>query len=143
MSLPKPAVGLVINYGYLWLHEQKSGQTESRKSRPAAVIVVVERQNGPFVMVLGITHTPPQPPADAIEIPASAKRRLGLDDQRSWIIFSEANAFTWPGDDLRPRDPRIPASIAYGYLPADIVRQLRLRFHALVVQRSIRFVKRD
>lgn len=142
MTLPLPIVGLVINYGYLWLHEQDQGQVEARKSRPAAVIVAVERQTGVFVMVLGITHTPPANPAEGLELPTSAKRRLGLDDSRSWIIVSQANAFTWPGDDLRPRDPRNPASIAYGRLPADVVLQLQRRFNAFVVQRSIRFVKR-
>jgi hypothetical protein len=38
----------------------------------------------------------------AIEIPAIVKRGLGLDADRSWIVLSEWNEFTWPGPDLRP-----------------------------------------
>lgn len=143
MSLPAPVPGLVINYGYLWLHEQAQGLDESRKARPSALIVAVDRGAGPFVMVLGITHTPPRQSADAVEIPTTAKRRLGLDDKRSWIVLSEANAFTWPGDDLRPRDPRDPASVVFGMLPADVLRALQLKFQARVAAKAIRFVKRD
>ena len=32
----------------------------------------------------------------AIEIPAQTKKRLGLDEDRSWIMLTEANRFVWP-----------------------------------------------
>jgi len=38
----------------------------------------------------------------AVEISHETKRRLGLDDDRSWIVLTEANRFAWPGPDLRP-----------------------------------------
>ena len=45
------------------------------------------------------------PPMDItkrrIELPQQTKTRLGLDDERSWVIVSEANDFAWPGPDLR------------------------------------------
>jgi hypothetical protein len=34
-------------------------------------------------------------------MPADTKRRLGLDDDASWIVLGEANAFLWPGYDIR------------------------------------------
>jgi hypothetical protein len=40
-------------------------------------------------------------PHMASRIPAATKRRLGLDDARSWIIVTESNRFIWPGRDLR------------------------------------------
>ena len=43
---------------------------------------------------------PPHDPEAAVEIPLATKMRLGLDDDRSWIILTEANRFTWPGPDL-------------------------------------------
>jgi len=45
------------------------------------------------VTVLPISHTPPANPALAVEIPHETKRRLGLDDERSWIVLTEANRF--------------------------------------------------
>jgi hypothetical protein len=43
------------------------------------------------------------------------KRRLGLDDRRSWIVVTEGNEFIWPGYDLRklPNTDRYD----YGFLP--------------------------
>jgi hypothetical protein len=54
--------------------------------------------------VLPITHTTPSNADDAIEIPPATKRRLGLDDERSWIVLTESNRFVWPGPDVRPID---------------------------------------
>lgn len=58
----------------------------------------------PAVRVLPITHTPPSIPVDAIEIPPATKQRLGLDDDRSWIVLTESYRFVWPGPDIRPLD---------------------------------------
>jgi hypothetical protein len=52
-----------------------------------------------------------------IELLLAVKRRLGLDDQRSWVMATEVNRFLWPGPDLRPISPRYPSEFAYGGLP--------------------------
>ena len=44
--------------------------------------------------------------------PDTVKRRLELDDERSWIVLTEANRFIWPGPDLRPSTPGDSASAA-------------------------------
>ena len=72
--------------------------------------------------VLPITHTPPSNPALAVEIPHPTKRRLGLDDDRSWIVLTEANRFVWPGPDLRLAIPGDLASVAYGLLPRTLFK---------------------
>jgi hypothetical protein len=53
------------------------------------------------LLVAPITHSPPERPGDAVEIPARVKRQLGLDGERSWIVATELNRFLWPGPDLR------------------------------------------
>jgi hypothetical protein len=68
-----------------------------------------------IVIVLPISHTPPADANFAVEIPALVKRRLGLDDQRSWVVLTEANRFIWPGPDLRPSRPGDSSSVAYGF----------------------------
>nr|WP_245410299.1 plasmid maintenance toxin (PemK-like) [Falsochrobactrum shanghaiense] len=87
----------------------------------------------PVVRVLPITHTPPQRADEAIEIPAATKRRLGLDDECSWIVLSESNRFVWPGPDLRPFDDDTGY---YGPLPPALFAAVRDRF--VVLARSAR-----
>ena len=41
------------------------------------------------VTVLPITHSVPADPELAVEIPAAVKRRLRLDDDRSWVVLTE------------------------------------------------------
>lgn len=133
MSFPEPAPGQVIGYSYLWRSEQERGQQEGIKNRPCALLLAMTDRHGRRVaIVLPITHRPPADPSDAVEIPQATKRRLGLDEDRSWIVLAEANRFTWPGPDLRPRRPNDPASLLYGVLPRSLFEDVRRKFVARV-----------
>jgi hypothetical protein len=57
------------------------------------------------LLVLAITHTARADPESAVAIPHEVKRRIGLDDVPAWIVTTEANAFVWPGPDIRPQRP--------------------------------------
>lgn len=92
--------------------------------------------------MLPITRSPPQRPEEAVEIPRAVKDRLGLDDDRSWIVLTEANAFFWPGPDLRFVPDRGPDSAAYGSLPPKLFRLVRDRFLALRQRRGAGIVPR-
>lgn len=144
MSLPVPAPGLVIRYSYLWANEHDRGQEEGAKDRPCAVLLATRTEEGDLrVIVLPITHQPPRDPTEAVEIPPATKRRLGLDDDRSWIVLTEGNAFAWPGPDLRFASGAGAESVAYGYLPAALFRTVRDRFVALHERRKARFIGRS
>jgi hypothetical protein len=113
------------------------------KDRPCAVVMVVTGEEGSDVVtVLPITHSPPAEPSAAIEIPHATKRRLGLDDERSWIVLSEANRFTWPGPDLRMTPTGDPQSVAYGLLPRALFREVSKRFGDAIETRLARLVER-
>lgn len=143
MAFPAPVPGLVIRYSYLWRSEHARGQEEGLKDRPCAVVLVTSDAAGEqIVTVLPITHTPPSHPAFAVEIPAATERRLGLDDQRSWVALSEANRFVWPGPDLRPSRPGDPQSIAYGPLPYGLFEDIRQKFIAALKTSAARTVQR-
>jgi hypothetical protein len=102
MTLPVPAPGLVICYSYLWREQHEAGADEGRKARPCAIVVATTDDDGDTkVYVAPITHSRPDD-IHAVEIPHGVKRRLGLDDQPSWIVTSELNRFIWPGYDLQP-----------------------------------------
>ncbi len=129
MAFPEPVVGLVLRYSYLWQAEFRREQEEGVKDRPCAVVLVVtDDQGSKVVTVLPVTHTPPSDPALSVEIPHATKQRLGLDDDRSWVVLTEANRFLWPGPDLRMQEPGDPASIAYGLLPRALSREISRKF---------------
>ena len=143
MEIPIPKPGQVIRYAYLWADEHDKGQEEGSKDRPVAIILAtVARHNNLSVAVLPITHTPPSTGTEALEIPPETKRRLDLDDDRSWVILDEVNMFAWPGPDIRPIPGRDPATIAYGTLPANFIRDIRDRVIALHKSKALRAVTR-
>ncbi len=96
----------------------------------------------PIVRVLPVTHSAPAEPADALEIPQATKQRLGLDSERSWVIFGEANDFIWPGPDLRPAVNGDPASISYGMLPPGFMKVLRERLSRRLREKRITATRR-
>lgn len=96
------------------------GREDGAKDRPCGIILTRTTKAGSTVAyVLPITHTPPLKDEDGIEIPQATKRRLGLDSERSWIITTELNQFTWPGPDIRPT---ATGEYLYGYLPGTLMR---------------------
>jgi hypothetical protein len=144
VPFPEPVAGLVIRYSYLWAEEYGGGRDEGVKDRPCAIILVSTEDSGErAVTVLPVTHALPSDPGLAIEIPTATKRRLGLDDERSWVVLSEANRFLWPGPDLRPARRGDPASVAYGQLPYALFETIRQKFIAAVRTRRAGIVPRS
>ena len=140
---PDPEPGLVIRYAYLWRREADQGRDEAFKDRPCAIVAAVQTEpDGQRVYVLPITHSPPQSPDEGIELPRQTKLRLDLDGERSWIIVSEANRFSWPGPDLRFLPGEGPKSAAYGFLPPGLFRIIRDRFVARGRQKALSLVTR-
>ena len=144
MALPKPTPGLVIRYSYLWYREHRDGREDGRKDRPCAIIAAIQKD--PYgdtrVLVLPVTHAPPGEDSAAIEIPPTVKKRLGLDDPRSWVVLSEWNDFVWPGPDLRRIPNADDSSVAYGLLPPALFASIRDRFLALARQGGSKPVSR-
>lgn len=120
---------MVIRYSYLWLREHRQGLDEGSKDRPCAIILALTGDDDDMqVLVVPITHNPPESPSHAMELPLAVKRHLGLDGERSWIVYSESNLFVWPGPDLRRAAGRGDSSISYGFLPPKLYAELRRRF---------------
>lgn len=134
--LPEPRSGLVIAYSYLWDSEYRAGQEEGAKDRPCAVVITARVEDGDIVVTVApITHLPPAGPRHGVELPTDVKRRLGLDDMRSWIICTELNRFVWPGPDLRPVSRNKPGQFTYGTLPRSVMLQVFQRLIELRAQR--------
>lgn len=143
MTLPKPEPGLVIRYSYLWFREYQEGREEGVKDRPCAIILATKTgDSGEKVIVLPVTHSAPAKDIEALELPAPVKKRLGLDSERSWVVISENNQFTWPGPDLRRTGGRDDSSVAYGFLPPKFFAELQRRWLALYGSHAVRNVGR-
>src|SRR5258708_33808573 len=120
MGEPLAQAGQVISYAYLWWNEARVGREDGAKDRPCGIVLTrVTKAGNTVAYVLPITHTPPLKDEHGIEIPQATKRRLGLDAERSWIITTELNQFTWPGPDIRPT---ASGDYLYGYLPEKLMR---------------------
>jgi hypothetical protein len=118
MAFPAPQLGLVVSYAYVWHHEYRTGREEGTKNRPCVIVLALQEavDGSTLARVVPVTHSPPDNPQAALELPQAVKRHLGLDDARSWVILDEVNEFTWPGYDLRPI-PGTRDNFAYGFLP--------------------------
>lgn len=142
--MSEPRVGWLLSYSYLWADDHRSGAEEGIKNRPCALVAATRREGGRVVaVVLPVTHSPPNDPEMAIEIPAVTKARLGLDAARSWIICNEANVFTWPGPDVRAAPGRKPPSIWYGPLPPNLAAAVRTKLLTCARDKRLRRVPRS
>ena len=139
-QIPEPFPGLVIAYSYLWRKEYLTGQEEGLKDRPCAIILSRKiKGTDTVVTVAGITHSEPENPDMAIEIPPKVKEHLNLDSERSWIICSEVNRFVWPGPDIRSIKRQGDKKYSYGVLPPNLflkVTKTLVRSLAKIVSRT-------
>lgn len=140
---PKP--GLVVRYDFLWKEEQQLG-SQSGKDRPCAIVVALNDglDGTREVALCAITHSPPSTSEQAIQIPPSVARHLGLDDQPCWIKTEQVNWVAW-------KKNRIPYGItparagqwSYGQLPLDITRKVFQQISERVKQGLLHQVRRD
>ena len=127
MPLPDPKPGLVIRYDYLWTREAAAGRDQG-KERPACLVAATDATASPrFVVILPITHTPPDKNTVGVEIPENVRRAIGLDDAPSWVIVSEHNVDEWPNGGLAPLPGR-PGVFSYGFIPPGLFAQVKAKF---------------
>jgi hypothetical protein len=140
LALPTPEPGLVICYSYLWHSEHEQGRDEGAKDRPCVIIIRVQEDDGhQLVTVVPITHSAPKSSTQAVKIPPATKHRLGLDDDRSWVIIDEVNEFRRPGPDVRAVSPE---RAAYGVLPPRLFCRIRDQLVALGTKGNLNSVPR-
>ncbi len=149
MPLPELTIGLVVRYEYLWARRAATQDTASAvpatadKDHPACIVATFRREGKPedFVVYLPISHTPPGPGEEGVELTVHAKAAAGLDNGRQWVLVSECNIDAWPFD-LRQL-PRAPGVFHYGHLPPATFRDVRDRFAARHRVKHVRQVDRS
>jgi hypothetical protein len=133
VPIPEPKPGLVVRYDYLWTREAVAGRDQG-KERPACLVAAADSVASPrFVVILPITHTPPDKDTVGVEIPPKVRRAIGLDDAPSWVIVSEHNVDEWPNGGLAPLPGR-PGVFSYGFIPPGLFAQVKVKFLELSKQ---------
>ena len=112
------------------------------KAQMPKAYAVEKHDTGTKVTVAPITHSPPSGQRPCLEIPLRVKQRLGLDDQHSWVVLDEMNAFLWPGYDLRPIRSK-QGGMAYGFLPPRLFNQIRTGILDIFLKRRGKITPRD
>jgi hypothetical protein len=145
VKIAPPERGSIIRYAYLWAEEHRHGREEGRKDRPVLVLALslVTRDGTVELLVLPMTHTPPATPSGAVAIPPELKRRLRLDEESSWIVTTEANAFVWPGPDIRPVAGSRRPGVIYGKIPAALLQKVARSFLATRERQRTSLVRRS
>ncbi len=101
------------------------------------VLATAQASGGTQLLVAPVTHSPPDAPADAVEMPANVKR--DLDRERSWIVVTEVNRFLWPGPDVRPMYGGDPF---YGAIPDWLFVRVRSEIGALAGRGEVKVIPR-
>jgi hypothetical protein len=141
MALPDPKPGLIVRYDDLWSREAAAG-CDQGKDRPTCLVAASDSLTRPrHVVLLPITHSPPEAGTIGVEIPAMVKQAIGLDDGPSWVIVSEHNIDEWPNAGLSPIPGR-PETFSYGFIPPGLFAQIKARFLELARQNQSRAVRR-
>ena len=141
MALPEPKPGLVIRYDYLWYREAVTGQDHG-KDRPACLVATTDSGVQPrFVVLLPITHSPPDEGTVGIEIPPRVRQAIGLDEAPAWVIVSEHNVDEWPTAGLSALPGR-PGDFSYGFVPPKLFAQIKKAFLTLASAKGTKTVTR-
>ena len=77
-----------------------------------------------------VSHTAPRTLDDGVELPQAEKIKLGLDDQPSWIVTTEANTFNWPGPDIRPIPGAPAGQLIYGRISDKLLSRVARSYFA-------------
>ncbi|PID63255.1 MAG: hypothetical protein CSB44_02140 [Gammaproteobacteria bacterium] len=141
-----PRLGDVIRYDFLWKEEQLEGRVHGAKDRPCAVVIITKPapDGSREVVVVPVTHSPPELGEDAIPLPAKVARHLGLDDAPSWIKTHQVNTLSWPALGL-PQGvvPTPDGEWIYGALPFKLAREVFDAVHKRSRAIGFGLVKRD
>lgn len=106
------------------------------KDRSACLVAASDSQAEPrFVVLLPISHTPPDADTIGIEIPVRVKQAVGFDDAPSWVIVSEYNVDEWPNGGLSAVLGK-PDEFRCDFIPPGLFARIKAKFLELAHERK-------
>jgi len=120
MALPRPELGLVVHYGFVWSGADRRPPPDAGKDRPCLIVDIFEIEEAPGrktlrVTYLPISHTEPRDSENAKLISPRVANHLELTNQKSYLYTSYACEDDWPFD-LAPV-PGQQGRFHYGVIP--------------------------
>jgi len=95
--------GSLVEYQFLWSHEEAKGRESGLKDRPCAIILRSPQQDSDRIFLIPVTTKEPDASTPSLEIPELEARRMGLHEPlRRWIILNEVNIDEIPSYILEP-----------------------------------------
>jgi hypothetical protein len=120
MPLPRPELGLVVHYGFVWSGADRKPPPDAAKDRPCLIVDLFEIEDIPGrkslrVTYLPISHTAPRAGESAKLISPRVANHLGLTAMKSYLYT------TYACEDDRPFDvspvPGHKGRFHYGLVP--------------------------
>jgi hypothetical protein len=137
MPLPRPELGLVVQYGFVWSGADRRAPPDAGKNRPCVDLLEVEDRPGRAtlrVTYLPISHTEPRGHESATVIPPRVAEHLGLTAEKSYIYTSYACEDDWPFDLARV--PGHHDRFHYGLIPPRLFQAVAEQFRAYLARRD-------
>jgi hypothetical protein len=130
MPLPRPELGLVVQYGFVWSGADRHPPPDSGKDRPCLIVNLRGVEDAPGrpslrVTYLPISHVAPRKGEKAIPIGAKLAKHLGLTSEKSYLYVSYACQDDWPFDVARAPGSD---SFAYGVIPPALFETIAAEF---------------
>jgi hypothetical protein len=119
MPLPRPELGLVVHYGFVWSGADRRPPPDAGKDRPCLIVDLFEIEDTPGrktlrVTYLPISHTAPREGESARLISPRIANHLGLTE-KSYLYATYACEDDWPFD--LSQVPGHTGKFHYGLIP--------------------------
>jgi hypothetical protein len=135
LPLPTPALGLVVQYGFVWATGRGRRPPDAGKSRPCLIAALDQTSEASTpdrlvirVTYLPISHVAPRAHEAAITVPPRVARHLGLTAQVSYLYVSYAVEDDWPFDLAHV--PGSNTRFDYGFIPPRLFAAVAALFAA-------------
>ena len=120
MALPRPELGLVVHYGFVWSGADRRPPPDAGKDRPCLIVDLFEIEETPGrktlrVTYLPISHTEPRDGEIAKLISPRVANHLELSSEKSYLYTSYACEDDWPFDVSQV--PGHQGRFHYGVIP--------------------------
>lgn len=147
MPLPKPELGLVVHYAFVWAGDGRSPPPDAGKHRPCLIVDLETVQEAPSgrgvtrATYLPISLTAAREGEHAVLVPSRVAKHLGLTADRSFLYLTYAIEDDWPFD-LAPR-PGSAGRFDYGLIPPRLFAAVAKEFAAYLATRPRMVHRRD
>ena len=94
MPLPRPEIGLIVHYGFVWSGPDRDPPPDAGKDRPCLIVDILQEEilgrKTLRVTYLPISHAEPRKGESAILIKPKVANYLGLTTEKSYLYTSYA-----------------------------------------------------